>query len=627
MKRIKRLPALLFTAVVLALCALILLFSFGTGKAYAAGDYRFTIKQYDVDYTINADRTMQVVEYTTIKFEGYDSTGHVHLLPVNAGDRVRDLKVFEVIGGKDSPVDYTVTDEYSGFIAADIGDYSNKTGQTHTYKLTYTYAITKPTNDNAIYLNAIGFGWDSKIEKANITLRLPDGFKADDSCYYNGKTMVKSPVAAYTQGNVISLSVENLARENGVTFDLYFNDGVLSAKIETTPYLLLIIAVVIFIALIVVKLLCFNKGGLAPVTNVEAPDNMDPLEMGKLVDNKVDKSDVTSLIFYWANNGNLKIDLSDEKDVTLIRISQHLPESAPEHQKLMFERLFAKGEMVNVKSLTNSFYTTVESVTKKVNSEHGNLYRGSSMAAAFIFALLGGLFMGVTPLIYGMLTISMKFISFISLFALIPAFAVFILMQPVIYGRYKKKKTASLISVIGVAALSVLFTLVYVLFVPSYIIEIVPKILICLSSYAIIIVSVTLISRTDDYTEQLNKILGFKDFIESVEKDKLETMIEENPELYYKVLPYAQVLGVSDIWEDKFKSITINPPSWAVGYGGFDMFDLIVFNHVMRSMNRNMVTTMTSRPQSSSGGFSGGGFGGFGGFGGGGHGGGGGFGR
>lgn len=612
----------------MALCALILLFSFGTGKAYAAGDYRFTIKQYDVDYTINTDRTMQVEEYTTILFEGYDSTGHVHLIPVNAGDRVRDLMVFEVIDGKDSPVDYTVTDEYSGFIAADIGDYSNKTGQTHTYKLTYTYAITKPTNDNAIYLNAIGFGWDCKIEKANITLRLPDGFKADDSCYYKGKTTVKSPVAAYTQGNVISLSVENLARENGVTFDLYFNDGVLSAKIETTPYLLLIIAVVIFIALIVVKLLCFNKGGLAPVTNVEAPDNMDPLEMGKLVDNKVDKSDVTSLIFYWANNGNLKIDLSDEKDVTLIRISQHLPESAPEHQKLMFERLFAKGEMVNVKSLTNSFYTTVESVTKKVNSEHGNLYTGKSIAAAIIFALLGGLFMGVTPLIYGMLTISMKFISFISLFALIPAFAVFILMQPVIYGRYKKKKTASLISVIGVAALSVLFTLVYVLFVPSYIIEIVPKILICLSSYAIIIVSVTLISRTDDYTEQLNKILGFKDFIESVEKDRLETMIEENPELYYKVLPYAQVLGVSDIWEDKFKSININPPSWAVGYGGFDVFDLIVFNHVMRSMNRNMVTTMTSRPQPSSGGFSGGGFGGgFGGFGGGGHGGGGGFGR
>lgn len=627
MKRIKRLPALLFTAVVLALCALILLFSFGTGKAYAAGDYRFTIKQYDVDYTINADRTMQVEEYTTILFEGYDSTGHVHLIPVNAGDRVRDLKVFEVIDGKDSPVDYTVTDEYSGFIAADIGDYSNKTGQTHTYKLTYTYAITKPTNDNAIYLNAIGFGWDCKIEKANITLRLPDGFKADDSCYYNGKTTVKSPVAAYTQGNVISLSVENLARENGVTFDLYFNDGVLSAKIETTPYLLLIIAVVIFIALLVVKLLCFNKGGLAPVTNVEAPDNMDPLEMGKLVDNKVDKSDVTSLIFYWANNGNLKIDLSDEKDVTLIRISQHLPESAPEHQKLMFERLFAKGEMVNVKSLTNSFYTTVESVTKKVNSEHGNLYTGKSMAAAIIFALLGGLFMGVTPLIYGMLTISMKLISFISLFALIPAFAVFILMQPVIYGRYKKKKTVSIISVIGVAALSVLFTLVYVLFVPSYIIEIVPKILICLSSYAIIIVSVTLISRTDDYTEQLNKILGFKDFIESVEKDRLETMIEENPELYYKVLPYAQVLGVSDIWEDKFKSININPPSWAVGYGGFDVFDLIVFNHVMRSMNRNMVTTMTSRPQASSGGFSGGFGGGFGGFGGGGHGGGGGFGR
>ncbi|MGN0805616.1 MAG: hypothetical protein ACI4MC_01135 [Candidatus Coproplasma sp.] len=94
----------------------------------------------------------------------------------------------------------------------------------------------------------------------------------------------------------------------------------------------------------------------------------------------------------------------------------------------------------------------------------------------------------------------------------------------------------------------------------------------------------------------------------------------------YKVLPYAQVLGVSDVWEDKFKSININPPSWVVGYSGFGVFDLIIFTQVMRTMNRNMVNTMTARPAPSSGGLSGG-FGGFGGGGGGGHGGGGGFGR
>lgn len=627
MKTIKRLSALFLTAVCVIFCALVIILPSGTGKAYAYGDYRFTITNYNVDYTINADRTMQVEEYTTILFEGWNSTGHVHLIPVNAGDRVRNLKVYEIINGNESRVDYTVTDEYEGFIAADIGDYSLKTGQTHTYKLTYDYAITKPKNKNAIYLNAIGFGWRCEIEKANITLRLPDGFKPESSVYYEGKTTLSTPVAGNYNNGVITLSVEDLPYENGVTFDLYFNDGVLSTKTDIIPYCFAFAALALIAMLVVVKLLCFNNGGIAPVTNVEAPDAMDPLEMGKLVDNKVDKSDVTSLIYYWANNGNLKIDLSDEEDVTLIRISKELPPTAPEHQRIMYEKLFEKGEVVKVSSLTNFFYKTVDSVTKKVNKEHGSLYTKFSMTVATVFAVLGGILMCATPVLYCLATISGKLLNPVSLIAIIPSIVVFALMQPVKYSRYKKKKTSTFVSIAVVVALCICFTLIYTLFVPSYIMETGAKIALCAASYALIISSVTIISRTDKYTEELNQILGFKDFIESVEKDKLETMINENPELYYKVLPYAQVLGVSSVWEDKFSSIDINPPTWAVGYH-VDVFDVIIFNRLMRNMNVNMTTSMTSRPQASSGGLSGGGFGGsFGGGGGFGHGGGGGFGR
>lgn len=626
MKKVKKFSTLLFAVLGVIVCTVITLFGFGTGKSYASGDYRFTIKEYDVDYTINADRTMQVVEYTTIKFEGYDSTGHVHLIPVNAGDRVRNLEVYEVIDGKDSRVDYTVTDEYSGFIGADIGDYSVKTGQTHTYKLAYTYAITKPTNDNAIFLNPIGYGWDCVIEKANITLRLPDGFKSDSSCYYVGRTTAKTPVGDCFDNGVITLSVDNLAKENGVTFDLFFNQGTLSVKTETAPfYLILIIGCVLFIVMIAVKLLFFRQGHITPITGVEAPDNMDPLEMGKLIDNKVDRSDVTSLIFYWANNGNLKIDLTDEDDITLIRITQRLSEGAPEYQKIMFNRLFADGDMVKIKSLTNHFYSTVDSVTAMVNKQHSKLYTPISTGIALLFTLLGALFMGLMPLIYGKFSISMKLTSFASLFAFIPSFAVYVLTLNVKYNRFKEKKLKTILSIAGIVALCAGFTALYVLFVPSYIMETLPKILICVFGFAIVIWSVNIVTRTNEYTEKLNGILGFKDFIESVEKDRLETMLEQNPELYYKVLPYSQVLGVSDIWEDKFKSLTVNPPSWVVGYRGFDMFDFVVFSHVMHSMNRNMATSMNSRPQASSGGLSGGG--GFGGGGGGGHGGGGGFGR
>ncbi|MGN1104215.1 MAG: DUF2207 family protein [Candidatus Coproplasma sp.] len=627
MKSIRKITVLLTAVLIAMVCSVAALFTLGTGKVYASGDYRFTIENYSVDYTINADRTMQVVEYTSIRFEGRDSTGHVHLIPVNAGDRVRNLNVCEVIDGKDCKVDYTLTEEYSGFIGADIGDYSVKTGETHTYKLTYTYAITKPVNDNAIFLNAIGYGWDCVIEQANITLRLPDGFRADSSCYYVGKTTDNNPVDGCFDNGVITLSVTNLARENGVTFDLYFNEGVLSVKTETVPYYLaIIIGCVLFVVMIAVKLLCFKQRDITPVTSVEAPDKMDPLEMGKLIDNRVNREDVTSLIFYWANNGNLKIDMTDENDVTLIRITPRLPEDAPEYQRHMFNRLFADGDMVKINSLTNSFYSTVDTVTSMVNKQHSKLYTSRSTGIALLFTILGALFMVLTPFIFAKFTISMKLNSIASIFAIIPSVAVYLLTLNLKYNLFKEKKRNSALSFAGIVALCAASTALYVLFVPSYVLETLPKIIICVLGFAIVIWSVNIVTRTDEYTEKLNGILGFKDFIESVEKDRLETMLEQNPELYYKVLPYAQVLGVSDIWEDKFKSLTVSPPSWVVGYHGFDVFDFIIFSHIMHSMNRNMVNNMTSRPQASSGGLSGGG-GGFGGGGGGGHGGGGGFGR
>ena len=99
-------------------------------------------------------------------------------------------------------------------------------------------------------------------------------------------------------------------------------------------------------------------------------------------------------------------------------------------------------------------------------------------------------------------------------------------------------------------------------------------------------------------------------------------MINDNPQFYYHVLPYAQVLGVSDKWEDKFKDITVQPPQWATSSTANTLFNFYIFNSIMRASMSNMTSNFVSRPSSS--GVSGGGHGSFGGFSGGGHGGGGG---
>ena len=121
--------------------------------------------------------------------------------------------------------------------------------------------------------------------------------------------------------------------------------------------------------------------------------------------------------------------------------------------------------------------------------------------------------------------------------------------------------------------------------------------------------------RTVYGNEILGKILGFRNFLETVEKDKLETLVMENPTYFYDILPFTYVLGVSDKWISKFETISMSAPSW---YDSDTVFNVVVFNSFINNTMTSAQRVMSSSPSSSSstssgGGFSGGGSGGGGG--------------
>lgn len=636
MKKIKKLPLLLFTLLIMLTAAFALFFQGGNSVVYAAGYYGnadFVFTDFNATYDIRADRTMDVELDLTVEYHAGGITGFYHDIPVNAGDRVRHISAAEIIDGKECALSYDVESQSKSFITMVIGDDKVKTGSTRRYILRYEYAITKPADKNAIYLNAVGFGSEAPMNDVNVTINLPDGFIGNGGvrCWLGEKDIEGGEVYDFAvSGNTVTLSKDYLPAFNGVTFQLDFENGVLSTKPDLTPYWVIIAACGILAILFAVKFLLFNKDRLTPVSNTEAPNDMDPLVMGKLIDHKVDKSDITSLIYYWANKGYLKIDLKDDggDDIELIRIRNKLPEGSPSYQIRMYDRLFSGGDVVKLSDLTCRFYGTVEAVTKTVNAENGKLYSGKSMAVAVLFALIGGLVMALTPIIIALTTISSKLFLIAPLFMIVPAFIIFALTQTVRYNKLKFKKGKMILLYAGIALLAAAFSVIYVLVLPSYYVEIAPKIILCVVGFAIVMLSPCIISRTEEYVEKLNHIVGFRDYIIYTEKDKLEAMLEENPEFYYQVLPYAIVLGVSDIWENKFASLTVAPPSWTTRSYADDVFDIMIFNSVMRRANARMTTAFISKPAQSgpsSGSFSGGGHSGgsFGGFSGGGHGGGG----
>jgi uncharacterized membrane protein len=126
--------------------------------------------------------------------------------------------------------------------------------------------------------------------------------------------------------------------------------------------------------------------------------------------------------------------------------------------------------------------------------------------------------------------------------------------------------------------------------------------------------------RTDQGNAWMGKILGLRNFIILAEKDRLETLAAENPSYFYSILPYAYVLGITDIWIKNFEGIALDPPTWYYGHGAFTpILFAASFNNAMTTMGSRMTSTPPSSGSGGGGGgFSGGGFSGGGGGGGGG---------
>lgn len=623
MKKFKRLPVLCICALVLILVGCV--FGLNSNNTANASGYATTtsyISRYDITYDINDNRKLSVTEDLTMKYNG--NAGFYKYIPTNGGELVKNLSVTVLSESGEGSVYHRVRNYDDGLLEIEIDDDTPKR-YARTYRIKYDYCLTKAQEgENLLALTPVGGDIPCYIENINLTFILPQGYiRNSANCFIYGGREIEVNSSQANGKTVLTAGISFLPPKTEVRIDLGFESGALTTyKDENfTPYWFIIAGAAVAMLILVLKFLCFNKDYITPIVNYEAPDKMDPLIMGKLIDNSVSGEDVTSLIFYWADKGYLAINLDDKDDPVLIRKIVNLPESAKEYEKIMFYRLFKNGEAVQISSLKNSFYRTVEKVKAKVNAEAKNLHDTKSFVISVLFAVSVCILLGAAPLVIAMTAISSTFRFYFAFAAAIPAIAVYLATMTLSHYRLKLGKGKLYGVAAGIAAVCVLCALIYTLFVPSYIISFLPKFLLALVCFACVAVSVTLISRTKDYTAKLNDIVGFRNFILLAEKDKLEMLLEEDPQFYYHILPYAQVLGVTDKWQQKFDDLTVEPPAWMTGSLLQNYFEFKLISGIIRGSMRTMSAGMISRPSSSS--YSGGGHGGFGGFSGGGHGGGG----
>ena len=141
-----------------------------------------------------------------------------------------------------------------------------------------------------------------------------------------------------------------------------------------------------------------------------------------------------------------------------------------------------------------------------------------------------------------------------------------------------------------------------------------------LSSIIVFCFSRTMPARTRKGCEMLNQCLGFQRFVKLAEKERIRKLVTDDPTIFGRLLPYAMVLGAADQWAEAFRDLVTKPPDWYISNG--NNFQTYSFVRDLGDGTRTMGQTFTATPSTSSagsggsgfdGGSSGGGFGGGGG--------------
>jgi uncharacterized membrane protein len=278
-----------------------------------------------------------------------------------------------------------------------------------------------------------------------------------------------------------------------------------------------------------------------------------PAEMGTLVDEKLDPRDITSTIVGLAVKGYLKIEetkkeglIFDKADYYLKKVKNHDSNLSAFEIELMKALFPAVLPGTFISDLKNKFYTNLDILKKTLD---GELIRKKYFLSSPEKVKNSYLAAGILVLVFAVLAF------------------VFLIPNPGWKGI-----VAGILTGIPVLA--------FAKYMPA---------------------------KTRAGASAYMDVLGFQEFMNRAEKDRLEKMGDMN--LFSKFLPYAIALDVADNWAKAFEGIYQDPPDWYVSSGGFRTFTPYAFTHSLNSVTSDLSSAMFSAPRGSSGG-GGGGFGG-----------------
>ncbi len=588
--------------------------------AQAQGD--FQIDSYDVTINVNENNTYDVTENITADFFA-DKHGIERLIPqkatvtqeFNGEIYTKNYRILISDIFANTPISTTTED---GYYDMRLGDPDVTVSGVQNYALQYTYDPGDDGYDafDVFYYNLNGTEWYVPIDNFTFTITMPKEFdtsKVGFSLGGEGASGYNPGDLEYSvSGNVISGRVTRTMQPyEGLSIRLELPNGYfVGARQDNGPTSSLIVVSLILlgIALLLAALFIRKK---KPVQTVEfyPPEKMTSADVGYVIDGIVEDKDVVSLIIYWADKGYLEIHQRDKSKDMILKKKKDIPSTANQYEKTMFDSIFAGKTTTSTSELKYKFYDTLTATKAMVRSKYQSaenlVFTRKSVAMQNLMAFLASLPMTVMTFmnLYNQ-TFDMIFSVIVGAIVLAIGYALVAVYIKSIETWLSAKRSTKVKTLVGWAFGTAVFYLLIVLL--SYEVFSLTAFLPVVVALAITFIAPHFRTWTEQGVLWAGRIMGLKNFIQTVELDKLKMMVNENPQYFYNILPYAYVLGVTDKWSKQFENIAIEPPSWYYGYG-YGTFSSIYFTSMLMSSMMYTQAAMIARPNNNSGGFGGGG--------------------
>lgn len=517
--------------------------------AYSLGNY---IDNYEINIEVARDNTYTITE--NIRYYFSDPSHGIYRIVKTKGPNGQKIKVSDFKAS--API--VKKDFYPDHIKYTIGDPDTAVRGYHNFTISYKYDVGRDLYEkyDYFYYNLLGNEWDDKIKNLNFNIIFDNDTKLDkESIKFlrgNSYRSTSDGIWASVNDNEIIGSAIDFDPNESCTIRVGLEDGYFSkadAKFQKNiiiSKLFIMLPMLLFVLLLIFTVLMITirpNQKLIPVFPGFL-DDFSPFEVGYLYKGKTDFRAVSGQLMSFADRGYISINYIKKKsktskdDVEIHRLKNADDKLTPV-EKMFFRALFKNRDIVNVNDNNSNIPITIKAVESKLKSEHSTdgkrLFTKQSERIS------------ATNII---LTLILLAISIATWIHIINTLGIVNIMNIILY-----------------LALSVLGTVIF--------------------TTALIMLSKRCKKRTKYYSSTLEKIMGVKDYIETVEKDKIEELYEIEPGAFYKILSFAIPLECEDKAANMFKGMTI-PENKNIICDN-DVMDLLFYLQLTRVLNESMM--------------------------------------